>query len=56
MSFPGTPLALMWHGGSVGDLVVPAGAVYGMESVLIGLVGSWKATATDVESHIVSST
>lgn len=44
---------MMWHGTSVNGLVVPAGALYAAESLLIALCGTWTANATEVMQHLV---
>lgn len=53
--FSGTPLAFMWHGASIAGAVFPAGAVHGIEQVLIALTGSWQSvTEVDGVQHLVS--
>jgi len=45
----------MWHGASIAGAVFPAGAVHGIEQVLIALTGSWQSvTEVDGVQHLVS--
>lgn len=44
----------MWHDSTVGGFVVPAGALYAAESMMIALTGTWASTLDDVKTRLVS--
>lgn len=56
MQWPGKTFAIMYHDQKIAysKIAIPAGAVYGAESLMIVMLGANAATPEDIEDVLVS--